>query len=43
MQEKLFPDLFIILVNNLKQPLLARIYFESKIFRKRIIKKPGKR
>ena len=30
MHKKLFPDLFIILVNNLKQPLQTRIYFKSK-------------
>ena len=33
-QQKLVPDLFIILVNNPKQPLYARNYFKSKIFRK---------
>ena len=32
MQQKLVPDLFIILVNNPKQPLHARNYFKSKIF-----------
>ena len=32
MQKKLVPDLFIILVNNLKQPLHAQNYFKSKIF-----------
>ena len=37
---KLVPDLFIILVNNPKQPFHARNYFKSKIFWKRIIKKP---
>ena len=31
-QQKLVPDLFIILVNNPKQPLHARNYFKSKIF-----------
>ena len=31
-QLKLVPDLFIILVNNPKQPLHARNYFKSKIF-----------
>ena len=40
MQQKLVPDLFIILVNNPKQPLHARNYFKSKIFWKGIIKKP---
>ena len=39
MQKKLVPDLFTILVNNPKQPLHAKTYFKSKIFRKRIIKK----
>ena len=39
-QQKLVPDLFKILVNNPKQPLHARNYFKSKIFWKRIIKKP---
>ena len=43
MQQKLVPDLFIILVNNPKQPLHARTYFKSKIFRKSIIKKPFKK
>ena len=43
MQKKLVPDLFIILVNNPKQPLDARTYFKSKIFRKKIIKKPLKK
>ena len=38
MQQKLVPDLIIILVNNRKQPLHARNYFKSKIFWKRIIK-----
>ena len=32
MQQKLVPDLFIILVNNPKQPLHPRNYFKSKIF-----------
>ena len=31
-QQKLVPDLFIILVNNPKQPLHAKNYFKSKIF-----------
>ena len=39
-QQRLVPDLFMILVNNPKQPLHARNSFESKIFRKRIIKTP---
>ena len=43
MYQELVPDLFIILVNNPKQPLHARNYFKSKIFWKRIIKKPLKR
>ena len=30
--EKLVTDLFIILVNNLKQPLHARNYFKGKVF-----------
>ena len=30
--QKLVPDLFIILVNNPKQPLHARNYFKSRIF-----------
>ena len=40
MQQKLVPNLFIILVNTPKQPLYARNSFKSKIFWKRIIKKP---
>ena len=32
MQQKLVPDLFIILVNNPKQPFNTRNYFKSKIF-----------
>ena len=32
MQQKLVPDLFIILVNNPKQPLHVRNYFKSTIF-----------
>ena len=32
MQQKLVPDLFIILVNNPKQPLHAKNYFKNKIF-----------
>ena len=39
-QQKLASDLFIILLNNPKQPLNARNYFKSKIIRKWIIKKP---
>ena len=31
-QQKLVPDLFIIWVNNPKQPLHARNYFKSEIF-----------
>ena len=41
-QQKLVSDLFIILVNNPKQPWHARNYFKNQIFRKRIIKKPKK-
>ena len=41
--EKLAPDPFLILVNNPKQPLLARNSFRNKIFWKRIIKKPFKK
>ena len=40
MRQKLVSDLFIILVNNPKQPLHARNSFKSKIFWKRIIEKP---
>ena len=39
-QQKLVPDVFIILVNNPKQPFHARNYFKSKTFWKRTIKKP---
>ena len=39
-QQKLVPYLLTIFVNNQKQPLHARNYFISKIFSKRIIKKP---
>ena len=42
MHQKLAPDLFLILVNNPKQPLHARNSFRNKIFWKRIIKKPFK-
>ena len=38
--QKLVSDLFLILVNNPKQPLHARNYFKNKIFWKMIIKKP---
>ena len=31
-QQKLVPELIIIMVNNPKQPLHARNYFKSKIF-----------
>ena len=37
--QKLVPDPFLVLVNNPKQPLLARNSFKNKIFWKRIIKK----
>ena len=40
MYQKLVPDPSLILVNNPKQPLHARNYFENKIFWKKIIKKP---
>ena len=30
--QKLFPDPFLILLNNPKQPLHARNYFQNKIF-----------
>ena len=39
MHQKLIPDLFLILVNNLKQPLHARNSFTNQIFWKRMIKK----
>ena len=42
-KEKLVLDIFIILVNNPKQPFHARNSFKSKIFLKTIIKKPLKR
>ena len=35
MHQKLVPDHFLILVNNPKQPLHARNYFENRIFWKR--------
>ena len=38
MQQKLVPEVFIILVNNPKQLLHARNYFKSKIFGKRLSK-----
>ena len=38
MQQKLVPDLFIILVNNPKQPLHVRNYFKSKIFERGLSK-----
>ena len=37
--QKLVPDLFLVLVNNSKQPLHARNYFKNKIVGIRIIKK----
>ena len=40
MHQKLALDPFLILLNNLKQPLHARNYFINKVFWKRIIKKP---
>ena len=43
MHQKLASDLFLILVNNPKQPLHARNSFRNKIFWKRIIKKPFKK
>ena len=33
MYQNLVPDLFLLLVNNLKQPLYARNYFENKILK----------
>ena len=39
MQQNLVPDPFLILINNPKQPLDTRNYFEKKMFWKRIIKK----
>ena len=36
--QKLVPDPFLILVNNLNQPFHARNYFKNKLFWKRIIK-----
>ena len=39
MHKKLIPDSFLIVVNNPKQPLLAKNFFENKIVCKRIIKK----
>ena len=38
--QKLVPDLFLILVNNPKQPFHVSNYLKNKIFGKRIIKKP---
>ena len=38
--QKLAPDPFLILINNPKKPLHARNSFKSKVFLKRIIKKP---
>ena len=43
MQQKLVPDLLVILVNNPREPLHERNYFKSKIFWKRIIKKALKK
>ena len=40
--QKLFLNLFLILVNNPKRPLHTRNSFKNKIFCKRIIKKPEK-
>ena len=40
MQQKLVPDPFLTLLNNLKQPLHARKSFKNKTFSKRIRKKP---
>ena len=40
MHQKVFLDPFLILVNNLKQPLHARNSFKNKIIGKRIIKNP---
>ena len=38
--QMLAPDLLLILLNNLKQPLHARDSFKDKVFGKWIIKKP---
>ena len=38
--QMLAPDSFLILLNNPKQPLHARIFFKNKLFWKRIIEKP---
>ena len=43
MQQKLVPDLFIILLSNPKQPLYARNTFKGMILWKRINKKPLKK
>ena len=40
--QKLAPDPFLILLNNLKQPLHARNSFKNKVFWKRTTKKPEK-
>ena len=42
MHQKLAPDPFSILLNNLKQPLHAINSFKNKVFWKRIIKNPYK-
>ena len=42
MHQKLAPDPFLILLNNLKQPLHARNSFKNEVFWKRTIKKPLK-
>ena len=39
MHQKLDPDPFLILLNNPKQPLYARIFLKNKILKNRIIKK----
>ena len=38
MQQKLVPDIFIILVNNPKQPLHARNFFKVRFFERRLSK-----
>ena len=42
MEKKLVADSFLILVNNMKQPLHERNFFENKIFWKRIFNKSSK-
>ena len=42
-KEHFYQNPFLILLNNQKQPLHARNYFENNVFWKRVIKKPLKR